>query len=84
MKTIGRGRVAVPTHTYKVALCVRANGDKDMFGFVVPNLEKPKGQIRDHTFSVSHVEKLTGLDFFSALPAGERRRLENSVNELAE
>jgi endonuclease G len=82
MKTIGKNRVAVPTHTYKVALCVHAEGSKEMFGFVVPNLDKPRGTIRDHTFSVSMVEQMTGLDFFAALPTEEQRRLEGSATAL--
>jgi len=81
-KTIGPDKVAVPTHTFKVVLCVHPNGDKEMFGFVLPNIDKPSGSIGDYTISVSLVEKLTGLDFFSALPADEQARLEKAANAL--
>jgi hypothetical protein len=63
MKSIGPEKVAVPTHTYKVVLCVHPNGDKEMFGFVLPNIAKPTGTITSYTLGVDQVEKLTGLDF---------------------
>jgi DNA/RNA endonuclease G (NUC1) len=49
-----------------------------MFGFVLPNVDKPTGNISSYTFSVDEVQKLTGLDFFSALPAAEQKRLERA------
>lgn len=82
VKTIGRDHVAVPTHTYKVILCVHANGEKEMFAFVLPNIDKPSGQIGAYTYSVDQVEKLTGLDFFAALPAEEQSRLERVAANL--
>lgn len=82
IKTIGPDKVAVPTHTYKVVLCVHPNGDKEMFGFVLPDIDKPSDTINGYTFSVNQVERLTGLDFFGALPADEQNRLERTVNAL--
>jgi endonuclease G len=82
VKTIGRDKVAVPTHTYKVVLCVHSDGAKEMFGFVMPNIKKPTGTIEGYTFGVKQVEKMTGLDFFSALPAAEQKRLEQTVKTL--
>ena len=35
-----------------------------------------------YTFSVNQVEKLTGLNFFNALPAAEQNRLERTIKEL--
>lgn len=81
-KTIGRDKVAVPTHTYKVVLCVHTNGDKEMFGFVMPNVKKPTGTIEDYAVSVKQVEKMTGLDFYGALPSAEQTRLERTANNL--
>ena len=82
VKTIGPHKVAVPTHTYKVVLCVHPNGDKEMYGFVLPNIKKPSSNLSTYTFSVNQVEKLTGLDFFNALPAAEQNRLERAVTAL--
>ena len=84
MKTIGPDKVAVPTHTYKVVLCVHSNGDKEMFGFVLPNIDKPASTMTSYTFSVDEVEKLTGLDFFASLPKAEETQLEKTVNTLPE
>ena len=82
VKTIGRDKVAVPTHTYKVVLLVHSSGDKEMFGFVLPNIDKPSGSLADYTFSVNHVEKLTGLNFFNGLPAAEQTQLERTSKTL--
>jgi len=82
VKTIGPDKVAVPTHTYKVVLCVHPNGEKEMFGFVLPNIDKPSGTLADYTFSVNQVEKLTGLNFFDALPAEEQNKLEKTSKAL--
>lgn len=82
IRKIGPDKVSVPSHTYKVVLCVHSDGAKEMFGFVVPNVEKPAAKIGSYTFSVNEVEKLTGLDFFSALPAAEQNRLERASKPL--
>jgi endonuclease G len=82
VKTIGRDKVAVPTHTYKVVLHVLPSGDKEMFGFILPNINKPTGTLDSYTFSVSHIEKLTGLNFFDALPAAEQKKLEGASKTL--
>jgi endonuclease G len=82
LKSIGPDKVAVPTHTFKVVLLVRENGDKEMFAFVLPNIEKPSGTITDYTFSVNQVEKLTGLNFFNAIPSAEQSKLERAINHL--
>jgi endonuclease G len=82
VKRIGPGKVAVPTHTYKVVLYAAPAGALQMFGFVLPNIQAPKGRIADYTVSVSQVEKLAGIQFFSALPGQQRRRLEREVNLL--
>jgi endonuclease G len=82
VKTIGPHKVAVPTHTYKVVLCELPDGSKEMFGFVLPNIDKPSATISSYTFTVNQVEKLTGLDFFGSLPVEEQSRLERRVKAL--
>jgi DNA/RNA endonuclease G (NUC1) len=74
--------VAVPTHTYKVILCVHPNGDKEMFGYILPNVAKPAGNLAGYALSVSRVEKETGLNFFAGLPADEQKRLEAAAKAL--
>ncbi len=75
--SIGPGRVAVPTHFYKVILCEHETGGREMFAFVMPNsLDPVPGRPRDFIVSVDHVERLSGLDFFSLLEDQEEDRLE--------
>ena len=80
--TIGPHKVGVPTHTFKVVLCVHADGTKEMYGFVLPNIDKPTGTLSSYTFSVDEVEKLAGLDFFNGLPDAEQASLERTTKEL--
>ncbi len=82
LNTIGPDKLAVPTHTYKVILCVHPDGTKEMFGFVLPNLDKPSGTLSSYTFSVKAVEQMAGLGFFSELPPPERDQLESVTNEV--
>lgn len=82
LRTIGANKVAVPTHTYKVVLCVHPDGVREMYAFVLPNIEKPSGTLSGYTFSVRKVEELTGLNFFDGLDASEQDRLEVTVRDL--
>lgn len=82
VKTIGANKVAVPTHTFKVVLYVDGNGDKQMFGFVLPNVNKPAGTMSSYALSVAKVEKLTGLEFFGELPAAEQKKLKTAATAL--
>jgi endonuclease G len=82
LRNIGRGRVAVSTHTFKVILCVHQDDGKEAFAFVMPNLNRVRGELEDFAFSVSYVQRLTGLDFFAGLPAAEQGRLERVTRPL--
>jgi endonuclease G len=81
MKTIGSHHVAVATHTFKVILCVHADGSKEMFSYLYPNT-KPTSEAASYALSVKAVEKITGLDFFSALPTVEQKELEAETHVL--
>jgi endonuclease G, mitochondrial len=81
LKTIGK-KVGVPTHTFKVVLCVRANGEKEMYGYILPNVDKPSGTLASYAFSINRIEAETGLDFFNALPKDEQKRLEAAAKTL--
>jgi endonuclease G, mitochondrial len=73
---IGGGRVAVPTHLYKVVLAL-ADGRKSMYAAIVPNAATGDEPLGSFTTTVREVERRTGLDFFSALEDEEERRLES-------
>lgn len=63
-KTIGRNKVVVPEAFYKVVLCLR--GTPKAIGFIYRN-EANNKRMSSYVNTVDDVERLTGLDFFSAL-----------------
>lgn len=75
-KKIGENKVVVPEAFFKVVLCM--NGTPKAIGFVYKNIDgdRPKG---DYVNSVDQVERITGIDFFPALPD----RIENKVEASA-
>ncbi len=64
-KTIGSNHVVVPDAFFKVVLCM--NGEPKAIGFIYKNEpgNRPKG---DYVNTVDEVERITGIDFFPALP----------------
>lgn len=63
---IGDSRVAVPKRFFKVILSPRADPIRSI-GFIMPN-DKVPGGLQAAAVSVDEVERITGHDFFSALP----------------
>ncbi len=64
-ETIGRNKVVVPEAFFKVILCLQ--GKPKAIGFVVRNNEGKKK--RDQFLNtIDEVERITGYDFFPALP----------------
>jgi endonuclease G len=79
--TIGAGRVAVPSHTYKVALAI--HGDtRILFAVIVPNRDRVSESLAELAVSVDEVERRSGLDFFAELEDAEEERLESQVTPL--
>ena len=76
-ETVGRNRVTVPTHFYKVVYD-RTPPEK-MIGFIVPNGESRR-PLREFAVPVSVVEALTGLDFFSRVPQPKQILLETTLS----
>ena len=70
---IGDARVAVPKRFYKVILSPNARPMRGI-GFIMPN-GKPEGGMQACAVSIDEVERVTGLDFFAALPDS----IENAV-----
>ena len=75
-KTIGKNKVVVPEAFFKVVLCM-ANTPKAI-GFIYKNAagNRPKG---DYVNTVDEVERITGIDFFPALPD----KVENKIEAVA-
>ncbi len=78
MERMGKGRVAVPKHFFKVIL---APFGKKMraIGFIYPNGSAGKS-LKHYAVSVDHVEHITGYDFFDALPNEIERDIESRHN----
>ena len=72
-KTIGKNKVAVPEAFFKVVLCME--GEPKAIGFIYRN-EANNKTMSSYVNTVDDVERLTGLDFFSALPDEVEREVE--------
>ena len=76
-KTIGANKVAVPDGFYKVVFDETA--PQKMIAFYVPNRPMP-GKPSDYACPVDKIEEITGLDFFSKLPAQTQAALESTID----
>lgn len=74
--TIGNARVAVPQRFFKVILAPFLKKPRAI-GFIMKN-EKEELPLSSYVVSVDRVEKITGLDFFSALPDDVENSIESS------
>ncbi len=75
LKSIGQEHVAVPNQFYKIIL----DYDKDnlkAIAFLMPNKDSDKPLYKFVT-SIDTIEKLTGIDFFPALPDSIESKLES-------
>lgn len=72
-KTIGRNKVVVPEAFFKVVLCMKPT--PRAIGFIYKNAagNRPKSA---YVNTVDEVERITGLDFFAALPDAVERKVE--------
>lgn len=77
-KTIGETKVSVPSRFFKVILAPYANPPRAI-GFVMPN-GKVQGGMQQAAMSVDEVERITGFDFFSALPDDIENEVESQCN----
>lgn len=76
-ETIGKNRVVVPEAFFKVILCLQ--GKPKAIAFVVRNNEGKKKRDQ-YINTVDDVERITGYDFFPALPDSIEERVEASSN----
>lgn len=81
IKTIGRSKVLVPEHFFKVILSPFGDHPKAI-GFVMPNKNvlrrdgRGNAPIRDFAKNIDYVEKVTGIDFFAILPDNIEDKIE--------
>lgn len=76
-ETIGTNKVVVPEAFFKVILCL--NGKPKTIGFVVKNNEGAKKKDQ-YVNTVDQVERITGMDFFPALPDSIEDIVEATAN----
>ena len=76
-KTFGANKIAVPDAFYKVVLCLQ--GEPKALGFIYPNDAK-KHPMNQSVCSVDDVERITSIDFFSALPDDIENEVERTAN----
>lgn len=74
---IGSGRVAVPSHFFKVFL-VQRQQHRSMYAAIIPNSESIAEPLGHFVASVDDVEQRAGLDFFAALDDDQERSLESA------
>ncbi len=71
--TIGRSKVLVPEHFFKVILSPFGDHPKAI-GFIMPNENvlrrdgRGNAPIKDFAYNIDRVEEITGIDFFAILP----------------
>ena len=82
IEEIGENGVDVPTHFYKVILCVHEDDSKEAFASIMPNITGLQPGLENYSTSVDNVEELTGLDFWGEAPASDQEDLEAEVNHL--
>lgn len=74
----GHHNVSVPEYYYKVILDY-TDPEKKAIGFLMKN-EGSTLPVESFAVSVDSVEKVTGLDFFAALPDDEEKVLESKID----
>ncbi len=75
LERIGYEKVAVPDYFYKIVLDYKKNKKPRMIGFVIPH-KKSQENLQKYIVAVDSIEKLTGIDFFPALPDSLENKLE--------
>jgi endonuclease G len=76
-EVIGTNKVVVPEAFYKVVLCL--HGTPKAIGFIVRNNEGTKKK-DEYVNTVDEVERITGIDFFPALPDSIEDKVEAYSN----
>jgi endonuclease G len=75
---IGSGRVAVPTHFFRIHVAI-VNGKLNVLSFLVPNQQALDPDITKYLVSVDRIEAVTGLTFFGSLPESERVAIKSAT-----
>lgn len=80
LKRLGKNRVAIPQQFYKV-ICTIEGNRCEAVGFLFENRDYGSTQLKDMMIPVDEVEKVTGIDFFPALPDAIENEAEAVVHK---
>lgn len=72
-RTIGRGRVGVPSHLFKI---VWDPDSEEVFSVLIPNEGFDFDDITDFVVDVNEIESWSGIDFLHELPVDQEREVE--------
>lgn len=75
-ETIGKNKVAVPNKLFKVIFDPE---HKEAIAFIMANQKLKTADMPQYMVTVRDVEKVTGLDFLSALPREEQDKIETAT-----
>ncbi len=76
-RVIGRDRVAVPTHFFKIVVDTHDKDHLDALAFMLPNKNLAGRNYGEFLVSIREIEARTGLNFLSALPLEVQSGLES-------
>lgn len=79
MKRMGKNRVGVPKTFYKV-ICTVINDEYKGIAFLFDNRDYDKTPLKSMAIPIDSVEKMTGIDFFPALPDDVEKKMEMAVD----
>jgi endonuclease G, mitochondrial len=77
LKSIGPDKVSVPNYYYKVILDYEEPDIKGI-GFILPNAGSTE-PLQHFAVSIDSVEKITGIDFYPALPDEQEKMIEKTL-----
>ena len=82
-KEVGKGKVAVPTHFFKIVIAREGNQPWQAIAFVMENRKYDRPfQFEKYIQSISWVEKHAGLNFMPDMDLQEQRRLESKPSPM--
>lgn len=79
LKRLGKNRVGIPKAFYKV-ICYVSGNEYKAIGFILENRDYKKTSLKSTAIPVDSVEKVTGIDFFPAVPDQQEKKMEASID----
>jgi endonuclease G len=77
-RVIGQNNVAVPSHFYKIIVDNNDPNNVQALAFMMPNRALTGDHYREYLTTIERIERATGLDFLSSLPAAVQHTVESN------